>query len=42
MAKNGIWDYAKAYLSTPGSTTGTAIDVLGRVGAGIAPWFQNH
>ena len=40
MAKNGIWDYAKAYLSSPISTTGAAIDILGRTGAGIAPWFQ--
>ena len=40
MAKNGIWDYARAYLSSPISTTGAAIDILGRTGAGIAPWFQ--
>ena len=40
MANNGIWDYAKAYLSSPISTTGAAIDILGRTGAGIAPWFQ--
>ena len=40
MAKNGIWDYAKAYLSSPISTTGAAVDALGRMGAGIAPWLQ--
>ena len=40
MAKNGIWDYAKAYLSSPISTTGATIDALGRMGAGVAPWFQ--
>ena len=40
MANNGIWDYAKAYLSSPISTTGATIDALGRMGAGVAPWFQ--
>ena len=40
MANNGIWDYAKAYLSSPISTTGAAVDAFGRVSAGLAPWLQ--
>jgi hypothetical protein len=40
MANNGIWDFAKAYLSSPISTTGATVDAFGRMSAGLAPWLQ--